>query len=94
MQIGYIPSGQVIGVFKIARIVEMFSRRLTKEVAHVRSDVLHPHGVAVVAEASRLCMVMRRLQKIGATTTISCMLGRFHATAGTRGVFLNFINRN
>ncbi|KAI9799434.1 MAG: GTP cyclohydrolase 1 [Sarcosagium campestre] len=99
MHIGYIPNCRVIGLSKIARIVEMFSRRfqvqerLTKQVALALSEILQPQGVAVVVEASHLCMVMRGVQKTGAITTTSCMLGRLRSTAKTREEFLNLINR-
>ncbi|PNS16476.1 GTP cyclohydrolase I [Sphaceloma murrayae] len=100
MHIGYIPNRRVIGLSKIARIAEMFSRRLqvqerlTKQVALAISEVLKPQGVAVVMESSHLCMVMRGVQKTGATTTTSCMLGRMRSTAKTREEFLNLLNRN
>src|SRR3954469_11511263 len=100
MHIGYIPNCQVIGLSKIARIVEMFSRRLqvqerlTKQVGLALSEMLQPQGVAVVVESSHLCMVMRGVQKTGgAITTTSCMLGRLRSTAKTREEFLNLISR-
>ncbi|KAG8628297.1 hypothetical protein KVT40_004170 [Elsinoe batatas] len=99
MHIGYIPNRRVIGLSKIARIAEMFSRRLqvqerlTKQVALAISEVLKPQGVAVVMESSHLCMVMRGVQKTGAVTTTSCMLGRMRSTAKTREEFLNLLNR-
>ncbi|KAF1954172.1 GTP cyclohydrolase I [Byssothecium circinans] len=99
MHIGYIPNRRVIGLSKLARIAEMFSRRLqvqerlTKQVALALSEMLQPQGVAVVVESSHLCMVMRGVQKTGATTTTSCMLGRMRSTAKTREEFLNLINR-
>jgi len=99
MHIGYIPNRRVIGLSKLARIAEMFSRRfqvqerLTKQVALALSEMLQPQGVAVVVESSHLCMVMRGVQKTGATTTTSCMLGRLRSTAKTREEFLNLINR-
>ncbi|PSK42688.1 GTP cyclohydrolase I [Elsinoe australis] len=99
MHIGYIPNRRVIGLSKIARIAEMFSRRLqvqerlTKQVALAISEVLKPQGVAVVMESSHLCMVMRGVQKTGASTTTSCMLGRMRSTAKTREEFLNLLNR-
>lgn len=99
MHIGYIPNRRVIGLSKIARIAEMFSRRLqvqerlTKQVALALSEVLKPQGVAVVMESSHLCMVMRGVQKTGAVTTTSCMLGRMRSTAKTREEFLSLLNR-
>ncbi|KAF1346018.1 hypothetical protein BDV97DRAFT_33887 [Delphinella strobiligena] len=99
MHIGYIPNGRVLGLSKLARIAEMFSRRLqvqerlTKQVALALSEVLKPQGVAVVMESSHLCMVMRGVQKTGATTTTSCMLGRMRSTAKTREEFLSLLNR-
>ncbi|KAF2153457.1 GTP cyclohydrolase I [Myriangium duriaei CBS 260.36] len=99
MHIGYIPNRRVLGLSKIARIAEMFSRRLqvqerlTKQVALALSEVLKPQGVAVVMESSHLCMVMRGVQKTGAVTTTSCMLGRMRSTAKTREEFLSLLNR-
>lgn len=90
---------RVIGLSKLARIAEMFSRRLqvqerlTKQVALALSEMLQPQGVAVVVESSHLCMVMRGVQKTGATTTTSCMLGRMRSTAKTREEFLRLIDR-
>ena len=99
MHVGYIPKGKVIGLSKIARIIEMFSRRLqiqerlTKEVASAIFDKLQPQGVALVVEASHRCMVMRGVQKTGAITTTSCMLGCLKSDAKTREEFLNLISR-
>jgi len=99
MHIGYIPNRRVIGLSKLARIAEMFARRLqvqerlTKQVALALSEMLQPQGVAVVVESSHFCMVMRGVQKTGATTTTSCMLGRMRSTARTREEFLSLINR-
>lgn len=99
MHIGYIPNRRVIGLSKLARIAEMFSRRLqlqerlTKQVAFALSEMLQPQGIAVVVESSHLCMMMRGVQKTGATTTTSCMLGLIRSTAKIREEFLNLINR-
>ncbi|KAH7349035.1 hypothetical protein BKA66DRAFT_576124 [Pyrenochaeta sp. MPI-SDFR-AT-0127] len=99
MHIGYIPNRRVIGLSKLARIAEMFARRLqvqerlTKQVALALSEMLQPQGVAVVVESSHLCMVMRGVQKTGTSTTTSCMLGRMRSTAKTREEFLSLINR-
>ncbi|KAF1956997.1 GTP cyclohydrolase I [Byssothecium circinans] len=100
MHIGYIPNRRVIGLSKIARMVEMFSRRLqvqerlTKQVGLALSEMLQPQGVGLVVESSHLCMVMRGVQKTGAITVTSCMLGGFRSTAKTREEFLNLIGRN
>ncbi|KAJ4344352.1 GTP cyclohydrolase 1 [Didymosphaeria variabile] len=99
IHVGYIPNGRVIGLSKLARIAEMFSRRLqvqerlTKQVALALSEVLQPQGVAVVVESSHLCMTMRGVQKIGATTTTMSMLGCMRSTAKIREQFLNRINQ-
>src|SRR5271156_2741389 len=99
MHIGYIPNRRVIGLSKIARIVEMFSRRLqvqerlTKQVALALSEMLQPQGVTLIVESSHLCMAMRGVQKTGAITTTRCMLGRLRSTAKTREEFLNPISR-
>nr|POE72823.1 gtp cyclohydrolase 1 [Quercus suber] len=99
MHIGYVPSRRVIGLSKLARIADMFSRRLqvqerlTKQVALALSEVLKPQGVAVVMESSHLCMVMRGVEKAGAITTTSCMLGAMRRRAKTREEFLNLLNR-
>ncbi|EMC94157.1 hypothetical protein BAUCODRAFT_222420 [Baudoinia panamericana UAMH 10762] len=99
MHIGYIPARRVIGLSKLARIADMFSRRLqvqerlTKQVALALSEVLKPQGVGVVMESSHLCMVMRGVEKHGATTTTSCMLGAMRKRAKTREEFLSLLNR-
>lgn len=99
MHIGYVPNGRVLGLSKIARIAEMFSRRLqvqerlTKQVALALSEVLKPQGVAVVMESSHLCMVMRGVQKTSSTTTTSCMIGCMRSRDRTRQEFLTLIGR-
>ena len=99
MHIGYIPSRRVIGLSKLARIADMFARRLqvqerlTKQVALALQDVLKPQGVAVVMESSHMCMVMRGVEKAGATTTTSCMLGAMRKRAKTREEFLSLVRR-
>ena len=99
MHIGYIPNLEVIGLSKIARIVEVFSRRLqiqerlTKQVALALSKVLQAQGVAVVVESSHLCMVMRGVEKTKANTTTSCMLDCFSLDATMRKEFMDHISR-
>ncbi|ROT34572.1 GTP cyclohydrolase I [Sodiomyces alkalinus F11] len=97
MHIAYIPKNQVIGISKLPRIAEMFSRRfqiqerLTKEVANAIMEILKPQGVAVVMESSHLCMVMRGVQKTTATTITSCVLGCFERKSKTRNEFLSLV---
>lgn len=99
MHIGYIPDRRVLGLSKLARLAEMFSRRLqvqerlTKQVALAISEVLKPRGVGIVMESSHLCMVMRGVQKTSSTTTTSCMLGCMRSSAKTREEFLTLLNR-
>ncbi|KAI0525385.1 hypothetical protein F5B22DRAFT_336670 [Xylaria bambusicola] len=100
MHIGYIPDDNVIGISKLPRIAEMFSRRLqvqerlTREVANAIMEILKPQGVAVVMESSHLCMVMRGVQKTTATTITSCVLGCFERKEKTRNEFLSLVGVN
>ncbi|KAH7371838.1 GTP cyclohydrolase [Cadophora sp. MPI-SDFR-AT-0126] len=100
MHIGYIPDRDVIGISKLPRIADMFSRRLqiqerlTKDVAHAVMEVLKPQGVAVVMESSHLCMVMRGVEKTSATTITSCVLGCIEKREKTRNEFFSLVGLN
>ncbi|XP_073332595.1 GTP cyclohydrolase 1 2-like [Pagrus major] len=92
--IAYLPNKKVVGLSKLARIVEIYSRRLqvqerlTKQIASAISEALEPAGVAVVIEAVHMCMVMRGVQKMNASTVTSVMLGSFNDNSETRKEFL------
>jgi len=95
----YIPSGKVIGLSKIPRIVDMYARRLqvqermTRQIADFIMDVLKPKGVAVVVEGLHLCTMMRGVKKHDARMTTSAMHGAFRANLATRQEFLDNISR-
>ena len=97
VHIGYIPSGKVLGLSKVPRIVDMFARRLqlqerlTHEIANSICDFLHPKGVAVVIDGEHLCMRMRGVQKQNAIMQTSSMTGIFREDEKTRKEFLNLI---
>jgi len=101
VDIGYIPNaeGRVVGISKLARVVECISRRpqiqerMVTDIAEAINDALKPDGVAVVIEAEHLCMVMRGIKKPGAKVITSALRGIFHRRAASRAEFLSLINK-
>lgn len=95
--VAYIPSGKVIGISKLPRVVEVFSRRLqlqerlTDQIAEALMDVLNPRGVGVVIEAYHLCMMMRGVEKQSSRTVTSSVRGLFRSDARTRDEFLRLV---
>jgi len=96
--VGYLPTGKVVGISKLARVVDVFARRfqvqekMTAEIANCINDVLQPHGVGVVIEAAHECMTTRGIHKRGVSMITSKMLGSFRSDARTRNEFLTFID--
>ncbi len=97
--VAYLPNGKVIGLSKLPRIVDMFARRLqvqermTRQIAELVDELLHPKGVAVVVEGLHLCSVMRGVKKHDARMTTSSMSGAFRSNLPTRQEFLDNISR-
>lgn len=95
--VAYIPDGKIVGLSKIARVVEIYARRLqvqerlTQQIRDAIQHVLNPKGVAVVIEARHMCMVMRGVEKLNSVTTTSAMSGEFLASPSTRSEFLRLI---
>lgn len=95
--VGYIPNGKIIGLSKVARVVDIFARRLqvqenlTKQVAETIMQSTGARGVGVVIEAKHLCMMMRGVEKQNSTMITSCMLGVFRKEFSTRSEFLSLI---
>ncbi len=98
VHVAYIPDGKIVGLSKIPRLVEVFSRRLqvqermTQQIAETLLEYLNPQGVAVVSEAYHMCMMMRGVQKQNSSCTASSMLGVFKEDARTRSEFLTLIS--
>jgi GTP cyclohydrolase I len=98
--VAYIPTGKVLGLSKIARLVDMFARRLqiqenlTRQIAEAVQQVTGAAGVAVVIEAQHMCMMMRGVEKQNSTMNTSVMLGAFRESSNTRQEFLQLIGRS
>ena len=98
--VAYLPKGKVLGLSKVARIVDMYARRLqiqerlTKQIADAIQTAVDPRGVAVVIEAKHLCMMMRGVEKQNSVMTTSSMIGIFRQSISTRSEFLSLIGRH
>jgi GTP cyclohydrolase I len=96
--VAYIPDGKIVGLSKLARVVDIYARRLqvqermTVQIAQALTDVLKPRGVGVVIEAAHLCMMMRGVQKQNSATVTSAVLGNFRDDPKTRDEFLRLIH--
>lgn len=97
VSVGYLPQGKILGLSKIARLVEMFSRRLqvqerlTHQIAHALNEAVQPRGVAVVVEAKHLCMMSRGVEKQQSSMITSCVLGAFRDNQSTRKEFTDLL---
>ena len=97
--VAYIPDGRIVGLSKVARVVEVFARRLqvqerlTDQIAEALEEALAPRGVGVVLEASHFCMMMRGVEKQGSRTLTSALRGAFREDASTRDEFLRLVQR-
>ncbi len=95
--VAYLPAGKVLGLSKVARITDMFSRRLqiqenlTLQIANAVQQVTDAKGVGVIVEAKHMCMMMRGVQKQNSSALTSCLLGAFQTDSKTRNEFLNFV---
>ena len=98
--VAYLPNGKVIGLSKVARIVDMYAHRfqiqetMTNQIAHSMQECISANGVAVVIEAKHMCTLMRGIQKQSAVMTTSSMLGAFSNNQNTRNEFLQSLNRS
>jgi GTP cyclohydrolase I len=96
--VGYVPDGRIVGISKLARVVEAFARRpqvqeqLTSQIAETIMESLRPDGVAVVIEAEHLCMTMRGVKKPGSRMVTSAMRGEFRQSSVTRAEFLSLVH--
>jgi GTP cyclohydrolase I len=99
VHIAYLPDEKIVGLSKLARLAEVYARRLqvqerlTTEIATAINNILEPKGVGVVMEARHLCMMMRGVEKQESLAVTSCMLGRFRTDARTRSEFLSLIGK-
>jgi len=97
--VAYIPDGRIVGLSKVARVVDVFARRLqvqerlTDQIAEALEDALAPRGVGVVLEASHFCMMMRGVEKQNSRTLTSALRGAFREDASTRDEFLRLVQR-
>jgi len=97
--VAYLPGKRILGLSKLARVVDVFARRLqvqerlTTQIAAALEEALQPRGVGVLIEAQHLCMMMRGVEKQNSSTVTSCMLGRFRSDPKTRQEFLSLVKR-